>query len=79
MQRLLVCGVILFSANLAEAKDRGPAPAGGDALRRWCFNTVVVKYGQNVPVPGNPHRIIMLTSQAVAVTDMCVQSHGKFY
>jgi len=79
MQRLLICFVFLLLANLAEAKDRGPPPAGGEALYRWCRHTVIVRHGRPDPKPGSPHRKAMTARNAVAMTDACVQAHGKGY
>ena len=77
MRRLLVCCIFLLLANAAEAKHRGPPPAGGEALYRWCRQTVIVKHGWPAPWPDSPHRVVMSARQAVGTIDACVRTHGK--
>jgi hypothetical protein len=79
MQRLLVCCVFLLLANSAEAKDRGPPPAGGEALYKWCWNSVILGHGWPAPQPGYPHRVAMRADDAVRMADACMQSHGKIH
>src|ERR1700742_276931 len=56
---------------------RGPPPAGGEALYRWCRQTVIIGHGWPTPTPDRPHQISMNAWHAVGMIDACVQSHGE--
>jgi hypothetical protein len=79
MQRLLICCVFLLLVNSADAKDGGPPPAGGEALYRWCWHNVIIRYGHPLPVLDSPRQKAMPMTQALGMIDACVQAHGKGY
>ena len=79
MQRLLICCVFLLLANSAEAKDRGPPPAGGEALYQWCWHTVIIRHGRPAPTADSPRQFVMPADGAVRMADACMQSHGKIH
>jgi hypothetical protein len=55
----------------------GPPPAGGEALYRWCRQTVIIGHGWPTPTPDRPHQVSMNAWHAVGMIDACVQSHGE--
>ena len=77
MRRVLVCCVVLLLANSAEAKDRGAAPGGYEALYRWCRQMVFRQHGWSEPKPGSPHRLVMSAMEATLMIDDCMRSHGE--